>query len=128
MSYTMHDFLRDYIKEHFPQLTPQEQLEVLKSLPPEQRLAGLPPEQRLAGLSAEQIRQYLEQLTAQRPAKPPKLRFDTPGFSAAPGLAKSRSKLGKREAGIPVVGNGLQPKYIPTAYYGGPGGYVGQRR
>ena len=83
MSYTMHDFLRDYIKEHFPQLTPQEQLEVLKSLPPEQRLAGLPPEQRLAGLppeqrlaglSAEQIQQYLEQLTAQRPARPRKPR------------------------------------------------------
>ena len=39
-------------------------------LPPEERLAGLPPEQRLAGLSAEQIREYLNQLTAERPTAP----------------------------------------------------------
>jgi hypothetical protein len=68
MSYTMEDFQRDYVKKHFAELTPQEQQELLKSLPPEQRLAGLPPEQRLAGLSAEQIRQYLDQLNASRPA------------------------------------------------------------
>jgi hypothetical protein len=74
MLYTMHDFLRDYIKEHFPQLTPQEQQEVLKALPPEQCLAGLPPEQLLAGLSAEQIQRYLAELTAHRPARPPKPR------------------------------------------------------
>jgi hypothetical protein len=57
MSYTMEDFKRDYVKEHFPQLTPEEQAEVLQALPPEQRLAGL---------SAEQIRQYLDKLTARR--------------------------------------------------------------
>jgi hypothetical protein len=77
MSYTMHDFLRDYIKEHFPQLTPQEQQEVFRALPPEKQqevFRALPPEQRLAGLSEEQIRQYLEQLTTHRPAKPPKPR------------------------------------------------------
>jgi hypothetical protein len=86
MSFTMEDFNRQYIKEHFLRLTPEEQAEVLQSLPPEQRLAGLPPEQRLAGLppeqrlaglppeerlaglSAEQIRQYLARLTAGRPA------------------------------------------------------------
>src|SRR5262249_8242017 len=33
MAYTMEDFNRDYIKEHFPKLTPEEQREVLKSLP-----------------------------------------------------------------------------------------------
>jgi hypothetical protein len=94
VSFTMEDFNRQYIKEHFAQLTPQEQREalqtlplekqqevlealppeVLEALPPERRLAGLPPEQRLAGLSPEQIRQYLERLTAGRPSAPRKPR------------------------------------------------------
>jgi hypothetical protein len=101
MSYTMKDFERDYIKKHFPQLTPEEQREVLESLPPDKRqklleslppeeqraapgslppeerrevLESLPPEERLAGLSAEQIRQYLDRLTAGRPARPRKPR------------------------------------------------------
>ena len=65
MTYTMKDFERDYIKRYFPRLTPQEQEEVLRSLPLEQRLAGL---------SAEQIRKYLEQKTARRPAEPRKPR------------------------------------------------------
>jgi hypothetical protein len=65
MSFTMEDFQRQYVKEHFAQLTPKEQEEVLRSLPPEQRLAGL---------SAEQIRQYLDRLTAGRPAGPRKPR------------------------------------------------------
>ncbi len=65
MSYTMEDFKRDYVKEHFAQLTPQEQQELLQALPPERRLAGL---------SAEQIRQYLDQLAAGRPAQPQKPR------------------------------------------------------
>jgi hypothetical protein len=119
MSYTMEDFKRQFFKEHFARLTPQERREVLKSLPPEEqeevlqalpperrrevlkslppeeqqavlqalppearlaglppeaRLAGLPPEARLAGLSAQQIREYLEQLSAGRPAQPRKPR------------------------------------------------------
>jgi hypothetical protein len=86
MSYTMEDFKRDYFKEHFAKLTPKEQAEALRALPPEElrellqslfsedRLAGLPLEQRLAGLSAEQIQKYLDQLTAQRPTKPRKPR------------------------------------------------------
>src|SRR5262249_27536364 len=65
MSFTMEDFNRQYIKEHFPQLTPEEQEEVLRSLPPERRLAGL---------SAEQIRQYLARLSPERPAPPRKPR------------------------------------------------------
>jgi hypothetical protein len=65
MSFTMEDFRREIIKEHFPELTPEERREVLQSLPPEERLAGL---------SAEQIRQYLDQLTAGRPRKPRKPR------------------------------------------------------
>jgi hypothetical protein len=77
MAFTMEDFKREYIKEHFPRLTPGERREILQSLPPEEQeavlqslLQSLPPEKRLAGLSAEQIRQYLDQLTAGRPGRP----------------------------------------------------------
>src|SRR5262249_18285002 len=71
MSFTMEDFQRQYAKEHFAQLTPEERREALESLPPDERrqvLQSLPPEERLAGLSAEQIRQYLNQLSAGRSA------------------------------------------------------------
>jgi hypothetical protein len=71
MAYTMEDFQRDYAKEHFAKLTPEEQREALERLSREQRrevLQALPPEERLAGLSAEEIRQYLDRLTAGRPA------------------------------------------------------------
>ena len=57
MSFTMEDFQRQYAKEHFPQLTPQEQREALELLSPEDRrkvLQALPPEERLAGLSPEE--------------------------------------------------------------------------
>ena len=77
MPYTMEDFLHDYVKKHFPKLTPQEKRETLERLPPERRrevLQALPPEERLAGLSVEQIRQYLDQLTAGHPAQPRKTR------------------------------------------------------
>ena len=37
MSFTMEDFKRQYIKEHFAQLTPQEQREALERLAPEDR-------------------------------------------------------------------------------------------
>jgi hypothetical protein len=57
MSYTMEDFKRDYIKEHFAQLTPEERREVLRSLPQEDLLGAL---------SAEQIREYLHGLTQGR--------------------------------------------------------------
>jgi hypothetical protein len=56
VSFTMEDFNRQYIKEHFPQLSPEEREEALRSLPVEERLAGL---------SAEQIRQYLARLSPQ---------------------------------------------------------------
>ncbi len=83
MTFTMEDFQRQYAKEHFLRLSPQEREEVLRALPPaerlaglppEERLAGLPPEERLAGLSAEQIRQYLARLSPKRPAAPRKRR------------------------------------------------------
>ena len=58
MPFTMEDFQRQFVKEHFPKLTPEEQEDVIKSLPAEQRLAGL---------TEEQIRQYLDRLSAERP-------------------------------------------------------------
>ena len=65
MSYTMEDVKRDYVKEHFAQLTPEERKQALNALPLEERLADLPP---------EQIRQHLEQLTAGHRAAPRKPR------------------------------------------------------
>jgi hypothetical protein len=65
MSFTMEDFKRDYVKEEFAKLTPEEQRKILQSLPAEELLGVL---------SAEQIRQYLDQLTAGRPTKPRKPR------------------------------------------------------
>jgi Mg/Co/Ni transporter MgtE len=73
----MEDFNRQYVKEHFSRLTPEERREALESLPLEEReevLQTLPPEERMAGLSPEQIRQYLDQLTAGRRAAPRKPR------------------------------------------------------
>jgi hypothetical protein len=60
MSYTMEDFKRDLKRQHFLQLTPEELQEELQSLPLEKRLAGL---------SVEQIREYLDRMTAERPAE-----------------------------------------------------------
>jgi hypothetical protein len=87
MSYTMEDFKRDYAKNNFPGLTAEELKDIVRDLkphelktfmqvlplesmvaelPPEARVAGLPPEARMAGLSDEQIRQYLEDRSANR--------------------------------------------------------------
>jgi hypothetical protein len=71
----MEDFERDYFEEHFAKLPPEGRREILRSLPPEEQqelLESMSLEVRLAGLSAEQIRQYLERLTAGRPAEPHK--------------------------------------------------------
>jgi hypothetical protein len=89
VSFTMEDFNRQYIKEHFARLTPQERREALQSLPvqeqqdvfqalpPEKQqevLQALPMERRLAGLSAAEISQYLERLAASHPSAPRKPR------------------------------------------------------
>ncbi len=74
MSFTIEDFRREYVKKYFAKLTPEEQREVVEKLPLEDRLVGVPPEQLLARLSPEQIRQYLEQLTADQPTQPRKPR------------------------------------------------------
>src|SRR5262249_26265561 len=65
MSYTMQDFRRDYVKEHFPKLTPEQQKGLLQSLPPEKLLEALSP---------EQIKQYLAKLTARHRSEPRKPR------------------------------------------------------
>lgn len=57
--YTMQDFLREYNRKQFMRMTREEQQEALQQLTVEQRLAGL---------SAEQIQEYLDRLTAQKPA------------------------------------------------------------
>ncbi|MFO0965771.1 MAG: hypothetical protein U0793_09340 [Gemmataceae bacterium] len=54
MSYTIEDFKRDYVKEHFAKLSLDEQKEALRSLSGKQRLA---------------IRAYLRELTAKGPEK-----------------------------------------------------------
>ena len=54
MAFTMADFERQYILDHFPRLTAKEKQQVLEKLSPEDRLAGLSP---------EEIRQYLEKIT-----------------------------------------------------------------
>jgi hypothetical protein len=77
MSFTMEDFQRQYAREHFGQLTPEEQRATLEQLSPERLqeiLQALPPEERLAGLSPEQIQEYLERLKSTQPAEPRKPR------------------------------------------------------
>jgi hypothetical protein len=65
MSYTMEDFKRDLRKKVLQELSPEERQEIVESLPPEERLGGVSP---------DQIRKYLNQLTAGRPAEPRKAR------------------------------------------------------
>jgi hypothetical protein len=61
MSFTIEDFEREYLKEQFWKLTPEEQQEVLRLLPPETILGTL---------SDEQIRQYLNRRAVSRSKKP----------------------------------------------------------
>ncbi len=73
MSFTMEDFKRQYIQEHFAQLTPEEQRKALERVSPEHRrevLRSLTPEELLGALSAEQIREYLDRLTAEPSEQP----------------------------------------------------------
>src|SRR5262245_55103467 len=68
MSFTMEDFKREYVKEHFKKLSPQEQREALQSLSPEERrelLESWPP---------EELQEYLDQLTTGRSTPPRKPR------------------------------------------------------
>jgi hypothetical protein len=86
--YMMEDFLRDFFKERFARLTPQEQAEVMQSVPPEARLAGL---------SEAQVRQLLDQLAAGRashPSKPQPKRRPASRSPGAPG-GKNPKKGGR---------------------------------
>ena len=77
MSFTMQDFNRSFVKEHFPELTPEEQDQLFQSLPPEQQeklVQSLPLEKRLADISPEEIRRYLEQQNASPQPEPRKRR------------------------------------------------------
>jgi hypothetical protein len=77
MSYTMEDFRRQFAKEHFGELTPQEQREALQRLSPDalrEFLQAMSPEELLAGLSEEQVRRLSEQLATGRPGQPRKSR------------------------------------------------------
>jgi hypothetical protein len=69
MAFTMADFRREFVKKYFPQLSPEEQEDVLQALPPETRIAGVPLADHLAGLSEEQLRQLLDQVAAKRTAQ-----------------------------------------------------------
>ncbi len=63
MSFTMEDFNREYAKEQFKKLTPDERREFLQSVPVNELLTFL---------SAEQIQQLRDQLIAGRPPRPRK--------------------------------------------------------
>lgn len=65
MSYTIEDLKRDLAKKYFEEMTSEEQREVLRALPLEERLAGLTP---------EQIQQYLDGLNTSRQTAPRKPR------------------------------------------------------
>jgi hypothetical protein len=65
MSYTMEDFLRDYIKEKLQKLSPEERRKTLE---------GLTPEERLAGLTPEEIERAVQKLKGEHPAGPRKTR------------------------------------------------------
>jgi hypothetical protein len=77
MSFTMDDFRRQYVKEHFRLLTPEERREALASLAPDERrglLQWLPVEELLTHLSAEHTQQLRDRLVPSRPARPRKPR------------------------------------------------------
>jgi hypothetical protein len=59
MPYTMEDFTREFVMEHFYQLPEEMRRRALRRLSPEERLEGLSPEERLEGLSPEEIERCL---------------------------------------------------------------------
>jgi hypothetical protein len=65
MPFTMEDFNRQFIMEHFSELTPEQRKKVLRAIPPEERLAGL---------TEEQIQEYLDRALAGQSARTRKLR------------------------------------------------------
>jgi hypothetical protein len=55
VGYAIPEFRRDFIKEHWPELSPEDRQDVLRSLPAEELLAVVP---------LEEIRRYLDRATA----------------------------------------------------------------
>lgn len=73
MAFTMEDFQRQYVKDHFERLTPLDVRDLLQSMPHEKRetaLRAMTPEQLLTVFSEEELRLYLDKLSAKRPTKP----------------------------------------------------------
>jgi hypothetical protein len=77
VSYTMADYRRDVAKEHFKDLTPEEQHQGLQGLPPEVRLAGLSSEERLAGLSSVEVSHLIKKLQSDQHSRKNKPRRKT---------------------------------------------------
>jgi hypothetical protein len=65
MPFTMEDFNRQFVVDHFPELTPEQRKKALKAIPPEERLAGL---------TEEQIQEYLDRRSAGQSARTRKAR------------------------------------------------------
>jgi hypothetical protein len=87
--YTMEEFRREYILEHFKDLTPEQRQKALQGLSPEERqeaLQGLPAEERLKGLSPEEIAAYLKRCQQSTPPSPP----ETPQGSRRKGRGRKR--------------------------------------
>jgi hypothetical protein len=74
MTYTMEDFNRQFTKEHFAALTPEEQREALERLSPERRRELLQALLLKEHLSEDKVRQILDQLAAGSTSPPRKPR------------------------------------------------------
>lgn len=80
MSYTMEDFRRDYVQEHFPQQTLAERLEILQSISPEERwkaLEALPPQRLKSGESPRRAETHIDE-AVRRPEPAANGRADEP--------------------------------------------------
>jgi hypothetical protein len=77
VSFTMEDFNRQYVLEHFEKLTPAERRKALESLTPDEQrtvLQALPGEELLTLLSAEQVQPLRDQLLGSHAPQPRKSR------------------------------------------------------
>jgi len=77
VSFTMEDFKRQYVKQHFKDLTPAERREAIESLNPDERrqmLQSLPVDELLTLLTPEQVQRLRDQPTESSPVRPRKPR------------------------------------------------------
>ncbi len=70
MPYTMEDFRKDFRRNFFKELTPEERKEVVKELTPEERLDGLSAEQLLRHVSRAEIEEQLRRADDRPGAEP----------------------------------------------------------